>query len=99
MPESKINRMLTTWLSYDDLAELERRAPFTPDVGHTIVFATSNNRDSFWDNRKATHLGWKPGDSAEPFRAKLEAASPLATDDPLMIYQGGRYTAAGPYDD
>jgi len=98
-PEPQDRRMLTTWLSYEDLAELVRYALFTPKVGHTIVFATSKNRDSFWNNSKAAHLGWKPMDGAEPFRAKLEAAPPLAADDPLMIYQGGRYTAAGPYDD
>jgi uronate dehydrogenase len=97
-PEPMDRRMLTTWLSYDDLAELVRRALFTPGVGHTIVFGTSNNRDSFWDNSKAAHLGWTPRDSAEPWRAKVEAAPPLETGDPLMIYQGGRYTAMGPYD-
>ncbi len=97
-PEPVDRRMLLTWLSYDDLAALVRRALFTPTVGHTIVFATSDNRDSFWDNRKASHLGWRPKDSAEPFREKLEAAPPLAANDPLMIYQGGRYTALGPYE-
>jgi uronate dehydrogenase len=97
-PEPQDRRMLITWLSYDDLAELVRRALFAPKVGHTIVFGTSNNRDAFWDNSKAAHLGWKPRDSAEPWRAKLEAAPPLEAGDPLMIYQGGRYTAMGPYD-
>ena len=97
-PEPQDRRMLITWLSYDDLAQLVRRALFTPKVGHTIVFATSDNRDSFWDNSKAAHLDWKPKDSAEPFRAKLEAAPPLPAADALMIYQGGRYTTAGPYE-
>jgi uronate dehydrogenase len=97
-PEPLDRRMLTTWLSYDDLAELVRRALFTPGVGHTIAFATSDNQHSFWDNSKAAHLGWHPQDSAEPWRAGLESAPPLAPDDPLMIYQGGRYTALGPFD-
>jgi uronate dehydrogenase len=90
-------RMLITWLSFDDLAGLVRRALFAPKVGHTIVFGTSNNRDSFWDNSQAAHLGWKPRDSSEPWRAKLEAEPPLAADSPLLLYQGGAYTALGPY--
>jgi uronate dehydrogenase len=97
-PEPQDRRMLLTWLSYDDLTALVRRALFTHGVGHTIVFGTSNNRDSFWDNSKAAHLGWTPKDSAEPWRAQIEAAPPLAPGDPLMIYQGGRYTALGPYE-
>jgi len=97
-PEPMDRRMLTTWLSYDDLAALVRRALFAPDVGHTIVFGASNNRDSFWDNSKAAHLAWTPKDSAEPWRERLEAEPPLQAGDPLMIYQGGRYTAMGPYD-
>lgn len=90
-------RMLITWLSFDDLATLVRRALFTRKVGHTIVFGTSNNRDSFWDNSQAAHLGWQPKDSSEPWRAKLEAEPPLDADSPLLLYQGGAYTALGPY--
>ena len=97
-PEPRDVRMLTSWLSYDDLTDLVQRALTVPDVGFTIAFAASANRDSWWDNRKAAHLGWTPRDSAERHRARLEAQPPPAPDDPLVTYQGGTYTALGPFE-
>jgi uronate dehydrogenase len=98
-PEPRDRRMLITWLSYNDLTELVRCSLFTPKVGHTIVYGVSNNRDKWWDNSGAAHLGYVPKDSSEPFRAKVEAASPiLPDDDPAKIYQGGGFVKAGPYE-
>ena len=94
-PEPADRRMMSTFLSYDDLTELMRCSLFTPDVGHTIVYGVSNNRDSWWDNSKAAHLGFKPKDSSEPWRAKVESLPPVAPDDPAAVYQGGRFTIAG----
>ena len=91
--------MLATWLSYEDLTDLILRSLTTPDVGHTIVYGASANRDSWWDNRLAAHLGFQPKDSSEPFRAKVEAQPMPAADDPSMVYQGGAFVATGPFDD
>src|SRR3569623_856409 len=88
-PEPKDRRMLITWLSYRDLTELVRCCLFAPTLGHTIVYGMSANRDKWWNNAKAAHLGFHPRDSSEPFRAKVEAQPPLAEDDPARIYQGG----------
>jgi uronate dehydrogenase len=92
-------RMLATYLSYDDLTELMRCALLTPQVGHTIIYGVSDNRDAWWDNGKAAHLGYRPKDNSEPFRAKVHAQPPVAPDDPLMVFQGGRFVAHGPFDD
>ncbi|TBW04381.1 NAD(P)-dependent oxidoreductase [Azotobacter chroococcum] len=97
--EAQNRRMLSTWLSYRDLTDLIGRALFTPNVGHTIVYGASNNRDQWWDNRLAAHLGFEPQDSSEIFRAKIEAQPAPAADDPAAVYQGGAFTAAGPFDD
>jgi uronate dehydrogenase len=94
-PEPADRRMMSTFLSYDDLTELLRCALFTPDVGHTIVYGMSANRDVWWDNSKAAHLGFEPKDSSEPFRAKVESKPPYAADDPAAVYQGGRFVTAG----
>ncbi|WP_233575830.1 NAD-dependent epimerase/dehydratase family protein [Noviherbaspirillum saxi] len=91
-------RMMSTFLSYDDLTELMRCALQTPNVGHTIVYGASDNRDAWWDNSKAAHLGFHPKDSSEPFRAKVEAQPPASPDDPMMVYQGGRFVTHGPFD-
>ncbi len=46
-PEAKDRRMLVTWLGYDDLEQPIRRAVFVPEVGFTIVYGASANRDSW----------------------------------------------------
>lgn len=97
-PEAKDRRMLITWLSYRDLTELIRCCLFAPRLGHTIVYGASDNRDKWWDNGLAAHLGFKPQDSSEPFRAKAESLPLLAEDDPARIYQGGGFVKAGPFE-
>lgn len=97
-PKAIDHRMMSTWLSYDDLTELVRCSLFTPDVGHTVVYAASDNTPSWWDNRLAKHLGWTPRDSSDPFRAEVEANVPrLAADDPAAVYQGGQFVKLGPF--
>lgn len=97
-PEAKDRRMLCTWLSYRDLTELIRCCLFAPQLGHTIVYGASDNRDKWWDNAQAAHLGFKPQDSSEQFRAKAESLPPLAADDPARIYQGGAFVKMGPFE-
>jgi uronate dehydrogenase len=98
-PEPKDRRMLVTWLSYADLTELVRCCLYAPKLGHTVVYGMSANRDTWWDNSKAAHLGFQPRDSSEPFRAKVEAQPPLAPDDPLRTHQGGAFVKLGPFED
>lgn len=96
-PQARERRSLVIWLSYDDLFELVRCALVTPNVGHTIVYGASANRDSWWDNSQAAHLNWQPCDSSEQFRARAEAQPALPADDPAAIYQGGMFVKEGPY--
>ncbi|MET1078022.1 MAG: NAD(P)-dependent oxidoreductase [Pseudomonas sp.] len=91
-------RMLSTWLSYDDLTRLIERALYTPDVGHTLVYGMSANREVWWDNHLAGHLGFEAQDSSERFRQQVEAQPLPAADDPARVYQGGAFIAAGPFD-
>ncbi|MBX8530084.1 NAD(P)-dependent oxidoreductase [Pseudomonas cichorii] len=97
--EPQNRRMMSTWLSYDDLTQLLERALYTPDVGHTVVYGMSDNKTVWWDNRLASHLEYSPKDSSEVFRAKVEAQPMPAADDPARIYQGGAFVAAGPFGD
>jgi uronate dehydrogenase len=96
-PEPADARMLKTWLSYRDLSELVRCSLTAPSVGHTIVYGVSDNKDGWWDNSKAAHLGFKPQDNTEQWRASREAMPALAASDPAKIYQGGGYTKMGPF--
>lgn len=99
-PKPVDRRMLATWLSYPDLVHLVERSLLAPAVGHTVVFGVSANQESFWDNRAASALGFRPGDNAEDYRAEVEASTPpVGPDDPLVRYQGGRFTAMPHADD
>jgi uronate dehydrogenase len=98
-PEPKDRRMLVTWLSYRDLTELVRSCLFAPRLGHTIVYGMSANRDKWWDNSQAAHLGFHPQDSSEPYRERIERQAPLAAGDPARIHQGGAFVKLGPFED
>lgn len=97
-PEPKDRRMLHTWLSYRDLTELIRCCLFAPQLGHTIVYGMSDNRDPWWDNQQAAHLGFKPQDSSEIFRAEKEKQPALDPLDPARIFQGGGFVKQGPFE-
>lgn len=93
-------RMLSTWLSYDDLRHLIERCLIVPKVDHTIVFGCSANEQSFWDNSKVSYLGYRPKDNAEDFRAELEATVPRpAANDTAISYQGGSFVVDGHFED
>ncbi|MEF9965098.1 MAG: NAD(P)-dependent oxidoreductase [Comamonas sp.] len=98
-PAPKDRRMMHSWLSYDDLVQLVEKSLFTPKVGHTVVYGASANRDLWWDNHAAAHLGFVPQDSSEPWRAQVEAQPAPAANDPVAVYQGGAFTAQGPFGD
>jgi len=98
-PEPKDRRMLATFLSYDDLERLVVASLTAPVVGHTVVYGVSDNVRTWWDNTAARHLGFRPHDSSERFRAAVEAREPLADPgDPAALFQGGGFVTRGPYD-
>jgi len=96
-PEPTNRRMLSTWFSYDDLTEMLRCALFTPEVGHTIAFGMSANRETWWDNRLAVHLGYQAKDSADVYAAHILATCPPpAPDDKAAQFQGGQFVLGTP---
>jgi uronate dehydrogenase len=98
-PEPKDRRMLATWLSYDDLERLVTACLTTPVLGHAIVYGMSDNHNVWWDNTSARHIGYRPQDSSERFRAALEAKQPsIDSSDPASLYQGGAFVRTGPFD-
>ncbi|NYT76679.1 NAD(P)-dependent oxidoreductase [Alcaligenaceae bacterium] len=97
-PTVKDRRMMHTWISERDLTELIRCGLFTPEVGHTIVYGVSNNKDTWWDNHCAAKLGFVAQDSSEIFRDDVERQPMPAASDPVSVYQGGVFTAAGPFE-
>jgi uronate dehydrogenase len=98
-PEPKDRRMLATWMSFDDLERLVVSSLSAPVVGHTVIYGMSDNTTTWWDNTPARHIGYRPQDSSEVFRAAIEARqAPLDMHDPITLYQGGGFVTKGPYE-
>jgi uronate dehydrogenase len=98
-PAPKDRRMLATFLSYDDLERLVVASLTAPVVGHSVVYGVSANARTWWDNTSARHLGFRPQDSSEGFRAAVEARDvALDRSDPAAIFQGGGFVTRGPFD-
>ena len=99
-PEPTDRRHLATWLSYRDLVQLVERCLLAERIGHTVVYGISDNRERFFSNEKAAHLGFRPQDSAEPYRESVEAkTAPGDPADPAIAYAGGFLCAVGHPDD
>ncbi|GAB4563133.1 MAG: NAD(P)-dependent oxidoreductase [Rhizobacter sp.] len=96
-PEPKDRRMLATWMSYDDLERLVMASLTAPVVGHSVIYGMSDNTTTWWDNTAARHIGYRPQDSSETFRAAVEARQPtIDFNDPATLYQGGAFVRTGP---
>jgi uronate dehydrogenase len=94
----KDRRMLATWMSFDDTERLIVAALTAPVVGHSIVYGMSDNATTWWDNTPARHIGYRPQDSSEVFRAEVEARQQtLDHSDPAVVYQGGAFVRTGPF--
>lgn len=97
-PEPRDRRMLVTWLSYDDLHRLIVSCLKANVVAHSIIFASSNNKTSWWDNSSSKHIGYAPEDSSEIFSEKIySSTSEPDLSDPVNQYQGGGFVVAGPF--
>jgi uronate dehydrogenase len=95
-PEPKDRRMLATWLSYDDLHRLITACLTTPVLGHSIIYGTSDNSVSWYDNRLARHIGYRPQDSADAFRQAVHARTDAPDlSDPAVQFQGGAFVRMG----
>jgi uronate dehydrogenase len=99
-PEPIDRRMLWSYLSFADCVRLVEASLTAPRVGHTLSFGLSDNRVKVVDNTGAAHLGYAPLDNSEPFRARLEADTPVP--DPKAVkskYLGGWFCELGHPDD
>ncbi len=98
-PVPRDHRMLTTWLSYDDLERLVLASLRAPQVGHTIVYGVSNNSRRWWDDAPARRIGYQPLDSADDHTAAVQAAQPVpGPDEAVARYQGGAFMEMGPFE-
>ena len=98
--EPKDRRMLATWMSFDDTERLIVAALTAPVVGHSVIYGMSDNATTFWDNRSAAHIGYRPQDSSDKYRAATEARQPMIDPtQPAAQHQGGGFVTQGPFFD
>ncbi len=95
-PEPRDRRMLATWLSYGDLHRLITACLTTPVLGHSIIYGTSDNSVGWYDNHLARHIGFRPQDSSDDFRAAIYAKTTEPDlSDPAVQFQGGGFVKIG----
>jgi uronate dehydrogenase len=86
-------RRLAIWLSPRDFAQLVRIGLEHPDIRYEILYGMSDNARAWWDNSKATRLGYRPQDRSEDFASELVAKHRPA-DAASETYQGGTFVVA-----
>ena len=95
-PKPVDRRHLATWQSFDDLVQLVERCLVAERIGYSVVYGISDNKELFFSNHKAAHLGYRPRDNAEDYRAEVEAAvGPGDPFDPAIEFVGGFLCAYG----
>lgn len=98
--EPRDRRMLWSWLSFDDMVRLTAAALTAPRVGFSVIYGTSDNAAAAVSNAGATHLGFRPRDSADPHAAgvlaRTERPDPAAVATRVV---GGGFAATGHPDD
>ena len=92
-PEPIDERRLAIWLSPRDLGQLVTIGLEHPDIRFEIVYGVSGNTRSWYDNRNAARLGYRPRDDSERFAAEVLARE-VPGDPVAAIYQGGTFTVS-----
>jgi uronate dehydrogenase len=88
-------RRLAIWIHPEDLVSLVEIGITAPGIHHEIVYGMSDNKRSWWDNRNALRLGYKPKHRSEDYAAAVIAREPPRDpNDPVEIYQGGAFVTA-----
>jgi uronate dehydrogenase len=96
-PEPTSVRMLSVWMSPGDCARLLHAALTAEDVGHTVVYGSSENTRLWWDLSSARALGYEPQDDSEPYAEKLIAEQGgLDPANPDHAHLGGHFCTNPP---
>ncbi|MFE7236726.1 NAD-dependent epimerase/dehydratase family protein [Streptomyces sp. NPDC057582] len=90
-------RMLSVWMSPGDGARLLHAALTAEEVGHTVVYGSSDNTRLWWDLTTARSLGYEPQDDSEQYAEKLVAEQgELDPDNPDHAHLGGHFVTDPP---
>lgn len=99
-PEPADRRMLWSWMSFDDCVRLVEASMTAPRVGFSVIYGMSDNGRLAVSNAHATHIGYRPKDSADGYIEKVlantERSDPNFTDNRIV---GGWFASVGHPDD
>jgi uronate dehydrogenase len=99
-PKPLNRRMVSTWLSEGDLADLIKKVYAADRLGCTVIYGVSNNASTWWDNRHAKFIGWSPQDSSAVFEHEAYLQEELVDpNDPAVRFQGGIFASDGHFED
>ena len=87
-------RMLSTWISPDDLVRLVKAGLDAPTLHFAVAYGASANDRSWWDNREALALGYQPQDNAEDFAGEIMAMDVTEeAGEVARLFQGGPFVS------
>ncbi|MDX2729251.1 NAD(P)-dependent oxidoreductase [Streptomyces sp. PA03-2a] len=90
-------RMLSVWMSPGDGARLFHAALTADEVGHTVIYGSSDNTRLWWDLTTARSLGYEPQDDSEQYAEKLVAEQgELDPANPDHVHLGGHFVTRPP---
>ena len=95
-PEPADRRMLWSWLSFADCVRLTEAALTAPRVGFSVVYGTSDNAQKGVSNDRASHIGFRPQDSADSFAEAVRARTERPDPTGLVSKVVGRFRGDGP---
>jgi uronate dehydrogenase len=87
-------RRLAIWIAPEDLVQLIRIGLERPGIVYEVMYGVSDNARSWYDNSRATELGYRPTAQSERFKDMAFAAQ--AKLPPSVVgdyYQGGTFCA------
>ncbi len=85
-------RRMSIWLHPEDLVQLCAIGLEHPEVHYETVYGASECEPSWWDNRRASELGYKPKHRSADFRDEVfKSDPPPGPADDSEIYQGGTF--------
>lgn len=94
LPAPEVKRDLAIWCSPRDLAQLVTIGLEHPKVRFEIVYGVSGNKRSWYDNRNARRLGYRPKDNSEKYAREVLARELPRGHPRAEAYQGGAFVVA-----
>ncbi|MBA1338356.1 MAG: uronate dehydrogenase [Pelagibacterales bacterium] len=92
LPKPTDKRFLSTWISYRDLVQLVNVGLKNKKLHCSTVYGVSKNKRSWWNNKNAYKLGYKPLDNAEKYiNSKLTFNE--SKDKIALKFHGGVFTS------